>query len=352
MQGHTTAKDSVAVGLRDTLDQFFSDYLSVKGLNLDYRKKKALIDFLRCLPEILEATMKKKHISQSFVEAGMIDEETGMVPVFDKLIGTCKRWVSSLKEIGVPKSVKNHCKSQFQCLMAIQMREGQITYSDIREVEIPVGTYPCLHFILLYDIINCLTTYINAVTVSDINPDGSKVEKDRPSGADSEHKQSAKTINAKAQQQKRVEQRRMKMALKFTEDTKTRNAIINIIDRNRAVENKIKSAIVTAIGLDDVTAALLNDAKVATFLACNAKELTDFTHVRKFNDATFHKSKLTGADGKLNRTVTRTQTAKSIEQNCSKESPCLVWLAWKLRSQPIVLEMPPEPFLIADSSRV
>ena len=152
MQGRTTAKDSVAVGLRDTLDQFFSDYLSVKGLNLDYRKKKALINFLRCLPEILEATMKKKHISQSFLEAGMIDEETGMVPVFDKLIGTCKRWVSSSKEIGVPKSVKNHCKSQFQCLMAIQMREGQITYSDMRASEIPVGTYPCLHFILLYDI--------------------------------------------------------------------------------------------------------------------------------------------------------------------------------------------------------
>ena len=44
------------------------------------RKKKALIDFLLCLPENLEAVLKKKHIQQSFVDAGMIDEETKMVP--------------------------------------------------------------------------------------------------------------------------------------------------------------------------------------------------------------------------------------------------------------------------------
>jgi len=87
--------------------------------------------------------MTKRHISKSFVEAGMIDEETGMVPVFDKLIGTCKRWVSSSKDIGVPKFVKAHCKSQFQHLMAIQMREGQISYPDMREAEIPIGMRLC-----------------------------------------------------------------------------------------------------------------------------------------------------------------------------------------------------------------
>ena len=100
--------------------------------------------------------------------------------------------------------------------------------------------------------------------------------------------QPSKTINSKAQRKKREDKRRKKMALKFNEDTTSRNAIINILQRNSAVENKIKSAIGTAIGLDDVTAASLDDAKVATFLSCNAKELTDFIHVRKFNDATFH----------------------------------------------------------------
>lgn len=38
----------------------------------------------------------------------MIDEETEIVPVFDKLIGTCKRWVSYSKDVGIPKSIKDH----------------------------------------------------------------------------------------------------------------------------------------------------------------------------------------------------------------------------------------------------
>ena len=94
----------MACGLRETLDEYFSVHLRRKGLNLDGnpRRKKSFVDFLLCLPELLEATMKKRHIIKSFVEAGMIDEETGMVPVFDRLIGTCKCWVSFLKNVGVP----------------------------------------------------------------------------------------------------------------------------------------------------------------------------------------------------------------------------------------------------------
>ena len=57
------------------------------------------------LPETLEVTMKKKHIKKSFVNAGMVDKETRMVPVFDNLIGICKRWVSSSGDIGIPKQV-------------------------------------------------------------------------------------------------------------------------------------------------------------------------------------------------------------------------------------------------------
>ena len=70
----------------------------------------------------------------------MIDEDTGMVPVFDKLMGTCKRWVSSLKNIVVPKQDKDHCKTQFQHLLKVQFDEGQVSYSDMKEVGIPLGT--------------------------------------------------------------------------------------------------------------------------------------------------------------------------------------------------------------------
>lgn len=69
----------------------------------------------------------------------MTDEETGFVPVFDKLIGTCKRWVSSKKDIGIQKSIKNHCRNQFQSLMKIQMSEGQPTYADMKEAGLPLG---------------------------------------------------------------------------------------------------------------------------------------------------------------------------------------------------------------------
>ena len=83
--------------------------------------------------------MKKRHIIKSFVEAGMIDEETGMVSVFDRLIGTCKRWSSCLKNVGVLMHAKEHCKKRFQSLMKVKFDEGQISYPIMRAHAIPVG---------------------------------------------------------------------------------------------------------------------------------------------------------------------------------------------------------------------
>ena len=54
--------------------------------------------------------MKKEHMQRPFVEAGMTDEETGVFPNFDALIGTCNCWVSSNKDIGIKKVLKKHCK--------------------------------------------------------------------------------------------------------------------------------------------------------------------------------------------------------------------------------------------------
>ena len=94
LQKKSTAKDVTSCGLAQTIDEYFTLYLRLKGLNLDdnLRKKKDLIDFTPSLPEFLEETMKRKHIRKSFVKPGIIDEETGTVPVFNKFIGTCKRW--------------------------------------------------------------------------------------------------------------------------------------------------------------------------------------------------------------------------------------------------------------------
>ena len=116
---------------------FCANALRDGGLTLNPRKEKALIDFLRCLPENLEAVLKKNHIKKSFVEAGMTDAESGIIPVFDKLMGTCKRWVSCKNDIGLPKDVKELCRSQFQSLMKIQFDYGQVSYTEMLAHGIP-----------------------------------------------------------------------------------------------------------------------------------------------------------------------------------------------------------------------
>ena len=143
IQKTMTAKDDNACGLAEDIRDLFAFQLRAKGLNLDgnRRKKRALIDFLLCLPEMLEACLKKKHIVQSFVEAGMIDQKTKMVPVFEQLLGTCKRYVSLDTNVGVKKKEKVHCRSQFQHLMQLQLDKGQITYPEMKSVGIPIGKH-------------------------------------------------------------------------------------------------------------------------------------------------------------------------------------------------------------------
>jgi hypothetical protein len=144
MQKRTTAKNVVAVGLGKVIHDLFAFQLRAKGLNLDRnpRKKKALIEFLRCLPEMMERTMTKANIQNSFVEAGMIDAEHKLFPTLDGLISTCKRWVSSSSNIGVSMEMKRHCKEQFPNLAAIQLDAGQVSYADMHTVGIPRGTFP------------------------------------------------------------------------------------------------------------------------------------------------------------------------------------------------------------------
>ncbi len=71
--------------------------------------------------------MKKKHIKKGFIEAGMIDEETGMVPVFEKLMGTCKIWVSNSKKIGISKVEKDNCRDQVTEMLIVH---GGVTRNE------------------------------------------------------------------------------------------------------------------------------------------------------------------------------------------------------------------------------
>ena len=137
----TTADDDRAVGLSQTIDELFAVTLRNLGLNLDGnpKKKRALMDFLKRLPSMLDQILTKENISQSFIEAGMADEEAKVFPVFDKLIGTCKRWVSDKKNLGISRTIKSHCKSVFDSLAQMWLGSGEITYPQMLDAGLPKG---------------------------------------------------------------------------------------------------------------------------------------------------------------------------------------------------------------------
>ena len=159
---------------------------------------------------------------------------------------------------------------------------------------------------------------------------------DRPSGADCECRQGAKTINAAAQQRLRAEKRRREQARKFNEATVEMNVINNILQRNTAVEDELRS---------QVDSELLVDNTISHFASLVADKLKDFIHARKFKGKSFQLVKLAPAGKKLNKTVYRGQTPDEIERDCNEENPCLVWLAWSIRNVPIILRAPDPPIL-------
>lgn len=116
--------------------KLFAVYVCAKGLNFyeHFWKKQSFIDFILCVPKMLDSVLKMKHIVESFAEASMIDKETKVFQVFDKLMCTCTRWVSSLKDIGIQKTEKKDWESQFQSFMKLEFAHTQITYWDMKGV--------------------------------------------------------------------------------------------------------------------------------------------------------------------------------------------------------------------------
>ena len=96
------------------------------------------MDFLCCLTEMAEETTTKNNLQVPLLESGMTDKETN---VYDRLLGTCKRYVSMSKNIGLPKSVKLHIRDQFQHLAKtfLDGEAGEITYADMHAAGIPRG---------------------------------------------------------------------------------------------------------------------------------------------------------------------------------------------------------------------
>ena len=83
------------------------------------------------------------------------------------------------------------------------------------------------------------------------------IEEDRPSGADAEHRQGAKTINRSGQKRLRAEKQRSLLAKKFSEAEVTRKTILDILAMNKNVKDE--SANMTESGL-------ISDTSIACFL--------------------------------------------------------------------------------------
>ena len=76
---------------------------------------------------------------------------------------------------------------------------------------------------------------------SDINSKGENILEDRPCGAEAEHRQGSKTINAREQKRLRAEKRRGILAKKHSEAVVKTDIISNVLDLNETVESDLWS---------------------------------------------------------------------------------------------------------------
>jgi len=81
--------------------------------------------------------------------------------------------------------------------------------------------------------------YLTRQFCLDINKKGEAILEDRPCGAEAEHRQGSKTINAREQKRLRAEKRRGILAKKHHEAVVKSNTISKILDRNKTVENEL-----------------------------------------------------------------------------------------------------------------
>ncbi len=101
-------------------------------------------------------------------------------------------------------------------------------------------------------------------SMSDIGSNGHEVEEDQPLGPRAEHHQSSKTLNAKAQQRKRAELRRKKLAEDHCNAMVKCTTTNDILARNRVVAIKLKSK---------VESGNIADSTVASFLKLTSTQL-------------------------------------------------------------------------------
>jgi len=97
-------------------------------VNMPSGKRRHLIDFLCCLPDILNRSCTQQNIRQGFIEAGMIDQESMRFPVFDKILATCRR--------NPLQTEYDHIKSNFGAFFEAARKDGLISEQLFDELSI------------------------------------------------------------------------------------------------------------------------------------------------------------------------------------------------------------------------
>ncbi len=143
-------------------------------------------------------------------------------------------------------------------------------------------------------------------------------------------------MNNEWQRRKRHEDYARKAEEKYKAGLDDFNCIDKILARNKKIEEGLQQK---------VPSGLLEDVELDTFDKMNNVDLRDFIHCRKFNGKTFCESKLYGYEKRLNKRLSTKQTVAEMKVECSSERPCLVWLAWKLRTDDLVLKPRTKPAL-------
>ena len=204
-----------------------------KGLNLNLIKRKALIDFLSCIPEVLTKAATRSNIVHGFVSNGLVGDERSYNSKF--AMADFKLMLSTIRR-DVTTTEYELCKSTFAELFKIQLENGFVSESE----------YDRLGF------------------SQDMNVAGEEVLK--TATVSQECRQRAKNLSHKIQVELRKERENLLEAEEKRKAANRINKCHKLLQDNKTCEAKLNG---TAVTLE-----LLSK--------CNSKELQAFIHVRNF----------------------------------------------------------------------
>ena len=210
-------------------------------MKLASNKKHALIDFISVLPDIAAKIITKKNIQQGFIEAGIIDDQYHRYPVFDTLLGTCRRDIKQVEY--------DHIVDSFPHFLHEANINGHITEDIYDKLNIP----------------------------RDRNSNGNEILRD--AGISQEHMQRSKILNHEYQ----VELREERVAAVQQEinrkqaiaDSKIQLLIQSSQDAVKCLQKKLCDANVTVEGED------VSQCTLSMFSSLNIPQLDAFIMARQ-----------------------------------------------------------------------